>query len=440
MTEHQRTAQARTGAWEAFCTSYDRAKVLEMCTPKSLAGALFGVFLFVVVPAWIPPLARHGGITHHWLVFGVFCLALSCSHGFYRVRGERPWGPVLTAGDTMLSNTAFAMAVLTTTGHVRYAYAALQGVALIALYAKAYGFTSILAVLLAIPVLVLPSAAVAFFGVESEVLVIAVALYTITLWTSNLTRDKQLREAKTAELRAALLTTDGVANRAFELALTRTALTVGDTLHELRNHLSVVGAGLDYLHESLPDDPDVRASVSDSLDSFRRAREVLEGTMSKLRRSRDEHLVTFDATETIRTFGAATKLSGASLHVEGDSQAFLVHGDGDALRSVLTNLTRNAVKAGARQVSITHRISRADKSLRIEVADDARGIDPKLAGELFQKPFVTGREHDGGTGLGLYLSRRQIELMDGSISVSSVVPLGTRFTIMLPGTEQVSAS
>lgn len=429
----------RRGAWEAFCASYDRLRNLETCTPTSLAGAAAGAFLFIVVPAWIPPLARYGGIRFHWLVFGIFCTATLFSYGFHRVRGERPWGPAFTALDTLLSETAFALAVLTTTGHVRYAYAALQGVILITLHASTYGLTVVLAALLATPVLVLPVVAVAFLGVESEVLVIAVALYTITLWASNLTRERQLREARTIELREALLTTDGVANRAFELALTRTALTVGDTLHELRNHLGVVGAGLDYLHESLPDDPDVRASVSDSLDSFRRAREVLEGAMSKLRRSRDEHAVTFDATEAIRAFGAAAKLPGASLHVEGDSQGFLVHGDGDALRSVLTNLTRNAVKAGARQVTITHRISRADKSLRIEVVDDARGIDPKLAGELFQKPFVTGREHDGGTGLGLYLSRRQIELMDGSISVSSVVPLGTRFTIMLPGTELISA-
>lgn len=97
---------------------------------------------------------------------------------------------------------------------------------------------------------------------------------------------------------------------------------------------------------------------------------------------------------------------------------------------VLTNLARNALKAGARRARLVWRLETAGKSLRIDLNDDGPGISPDIAADLF-KPFASKTE--GGTGLGLYLSRRQIELMGGTISVSSKPGEGACFTIVLPG-------
>ena len=67
----------------------------------------------------------------------------------------------------------------------------------------------------------------------------------------------------------------------------------------------------------------------------------------------------------------------------------------------------------------------------ITVTDDGPGIAAEQSAKLFQ-PFVTGGK-PAGTGLGLYLCRRYIELMQGDIAVHSKPGEGASFTLRLPG-------
>jgi signal transduction histidine kinase len=67
----------------------------------------------------------------------------------------------------------------------------------------------------------------------------------------------------------------------------------------------------------------------------------------------------------------------------------------------------------------------------ITVRDDGPGIVPERAAQLFQ-PFVTDGK-PAGTGLGLYLCRRYVELMHGDIALESAPGHGAKFSIRLPG-------
>ncbi|MFO1461828.1 MAG: ATP-binding protein [Verrucomicrobiota bacterium] len=112
-----------------------------------------------------------------------------------------------------------------------------------------------------------------------------------------------------------------------------------------------------------------------------------------------------------------------------------LRGDPGRLRQVLLNLLGNGLKF-TQQGSVTVRVrSEPPASLRFEIIDTGIGIPSEKAALLFQ-PFQQldsshARRHDG-TGLGLAISRRLVELMGGSMGLSSSHGSGSSFWFLLP--------
>jgi CheY-like chemotaxis protein len=112
----------------------------------------------------------------------------------------------------------------------------------------------------------------------------------------------------------------------------------------------------------------------------------------------------------------------------------LWRGDPGKIRQVLGNLTANAVKfTGAGEVRLTLRGTASGVSFAVR--DTGLGIpDPQLA-KLFQRfsqVDTSATRKFGGTGLGLAISRDLVELMGGTIAVTSVEGKGSTFTFELP--------
>jgi signal transduction histidine kinase len=94
-------------------------------------------------------------------------------------------------------------------------------------------------------------------------------------------------------------------------------------------------------------------------------------------------------------------------------------------------LLRNARQAGAANASVDFKVDSSARSAVITVTDDGPGLTPEQVAQLFQ-PFAPTNK-PAGTGLGLYLCRRYIELMQGDLRVEGRPGKGARFTIRLPG-------
>ncbi len=121
-----------------------------------------------------------------------------------------------------------------------------------------------------------------------------------------------------------------------------------------------------------------------------------------------------------------------------DVEHLRFYGDRMRLRQILVNLAGNAVKFTEKGCVTIRAMKEEDAGntyLRIEVQDTGIGIAPEnydLVFERFKQADSSVSRKFGGTGLGLPITKNLVELMGGSVSLSSVIGEGTVFSVLLP--------
>ena len=112
----------------------------------------------------------------------------------------------------------------------------------------------------------------------------------------------------------------------------------------------------------------------------------------------------------------------------------VVRGDERRVRQVVFNLLSNAVKFTPANGRVDVRALQVNGEVRISVADTGPGIAPDGAERIFEEFQQTeaGLEQREGTGLGLTLSKRLVELHGGRIWVDSELGAGSTFVFTLP--------
>ena len=110
-----------------------------------------------------------------------------------------------------------------------------------------------------------------------------------------------------------------------------------------------------------------------------------------------------------------------------------IEADERKVKQVLYNLLSNAVKFTPDGGSIEITAAREDGTVRIAVRDTGIGIAPEDQKKIFEEFRQVGRERSReGTGLGLTLTKRFVELHGGSIAVQSTPGQGSTFSFTLP--------
>lgn len=144
------------------------------------------------------------------------------------------------------------------------------------------------------------------------------------------------------------------------------------------------------------------------------------------------HALLEEAVAVNRTYA---ERAGVSLALESKPGSPQVRVDADRFLQVMANLLSNAIKHSAAGDTVRVSLEASPIWLRVKVRDRGPGIDPKFRARMFEKfsqADGSDRRAQGGTGLGLYITRMLVERMGGRVEVDSVPGQGATFIVEFP--------
>jgi two-component system sensor histidine kinase PhcS len=198
-------------------------------------------------------------------------------------------------------------------------------------------------------------------------------------------------------------------------------------VHELRNPLNSVLNGAKVLQER-GDNETIRERLLPLVVDGAQRMESIISALGSHTRAGDSHAA-FDLNASILASLRLLTFRARDVKIETElPERCVAYGEEGPIAQVLVNLLDNALRSGAQHVWV--RATTGDE-IAVEVADDGEGIDEHHSARIFE-PFFTTR-NQGGTGLGLFISKSIVEEQGGTIEYRNRSEgQGTVFRITLP--------
>ncbi|MBC9932183.1 ATP-binding response regulator [Chitinophaga qingshengii] len=259
--------------------------------------------------------------------------------------------------------------------------------------------------------------------------ILVLDVLTFALYVRTLRRKNAQLQQKAAEL---------------ELADKATRRQAMETSHEMRNPFNaVMGISQDLLMQVQQSDQypaALKSSVEHLYSASQNVLQILNNNLEHLRQQEgvapqlDKTVFNLRewADETTKIYQYIANVRDVQIALEVDPQMpGSLEGDKIKLTQVLNNLLFNAIKFTHAGSTVTVHISRNGPQWLLQVKDSGEGIPPERLSTIFS-PYVSEQHAFGGTGLGLPIVQRFVELMNGRITVTSKAGEGSVFTVTLP--------
>jgi len=126
--------------------------------------------------------------------------------------------------------------------------------------------------------------------------------------------------------------------------------------------------------------------------------------------------------------------SGVRIQPDLDENLPLIKGNLQSIEQIILNIIINAIQAIDHMdgiIRITTGFQRKDARICLQITDNGSGISDAIADKLFL-PFVTDKQAEGGTGLGLSVTYGLVQAHGGDISFETREGNGTTFTVLFP--------
>ena len=215
---------------------------------------------------------------------------------------------------------------------------------------------------------------------------------------------------------------------------------VANASHELRTPITIIKGFAETLQD-LPELP--REMVVDITEKIVRSCQRMDTliknllTLADLENLPDSHFQECDLVSLAETSKQVVLAvyEDAQITIEKSNETITVDADPDILELSIINILDNAAKYSNPPAQITIKLEQVGDEVVVSISDKGIGIPPADLEHIFERFYTVDKARSrrlGGAGLGLSIVKTIIERHHGTISVTSLVGVGTTFTIHLP--------
>jgi signal transduction histidine kinase len=206
-------------------------------------------------------------------------------------------------------------------------------------------------------------------------------------------------------------------------------------VHEINSPLSVIAAA----SQMVLDEKDLSEFAVEMIERIhveaQRLSQMTKGLLSFAREEnglREETDVNGTIRDVMVFLRYEARKRSISVEEELDYQLPNICADVNRLKQIFINLIMNALQAMTEGGCLLLRTSLCNnKEVKIEISDTGAGIAEELIDKIFE-PFFTTKTAGMGTGLGLFVTKNNVQALDGRMEVESKVGMGTCFSLYFP--------
>jgi signal transduction histidine kinase len=209
-------------------------------------------------------------------------------------------------------------------------------------------------------------------------------------------------------------------------------LTAG-VAHEMKNPLNAMTIHLELLKQKLAAGKSAAMHVEIIEREIRRLDERIQGFLKFVRPDEVSFgpvAVASLLASVVEAVHPEAQRAGVTIDQTCTDHSLEVEGDAPQLRDVFLNLAQNAIQAMPKGGRLTLSCAAdPNRRIRVRVEDTGVGIAPENLTKIFELYYTT---KERGTGVGLSMVYRTIQIHNGDIDVESTVGVGTAFIVVLP--------
>jgi signal transduction histidine kinase len=222
-----------------------------------------------------------------------------------------------------------------------------------------------------------------------------------------------------------------------EIELSRRLAAIGrltsGVAHEVKNPINAIVVHLELLREKMREiDPDTRRHMDIIGREIHRLDRVVQ-TLVDFNRPLELRFSDFDLRRLIEDVALLASpeaaRQGVKVEINLGSEAMPVRADADLIKQALLNVVINGVQAMSDGGVLSMVARRDDAAATIEVRDQGAGISPEIRDKIFNLYFTTKK---AGSGIGLAMSYRVLQLHNGALHFVTEMGRGTTFRLVLP--------
>lgn len=222
-----------------------------------------------------------------------------------------------------------------------------------------------------------------------------------------------------------------------EIELSRRLAAIGrltsGVAHEVKNPINAIVVHLELLREKMREiDPDTRRHMDIIGREIHRLDRVVQ-MLVDFNRPVELRLTDFDLRRVVEDVALLASpeaaRQGVKLETKLAAEPLPVRADSDLIKQALLNVVLNGVQAMSEGGVLNIATRQQDAAAAIEVRDQGAGIPPEVRDKVFNLYFTTKKS---GSGIGLAMSYRVLQLHNGAIDFVTEMGQGTTFRLVLP--------